>query len=158
MTNPSGDETSKCQDRVGRIPLGAPKIDRAGNKHERFQTTVDGIPVYGHHAVVHTTARDGRTRVTGADLPSEITVNTTPLLSADEATTIAIHTARGAGDSEVAATNVELNVWLQETLQALVWKVQTEQAREEGLSAMPLVFVDAHSGEIINTLDNLKLE
>jgi hypothetical protein len=78
MANPlgsKGDTTLQCDDLVGRIPLGAPKIIRAGNKHEQFQTTVDAIPVYVHRVVVHTSARDGtRTKVNGSDLPNEITV------------------------------------------------------------------------------------
>jgi hypothetical protein len=68
--NNNGKGHGRDRNAIGKVSKGREKLDRKGNSHQRYQVTVDGIPVFGHHEVVHRSKGNGRERVTNDAMPA----------------------------------------------------------------------------------------
>jgi len=129
-------------------------IDRFGGAHGRFAQTVDGIPVLGGVAIVHL-ANDGTFAGYTDGFVRRPKVDTTPSLTSAQAVAVAV--ARVGGRSTVTGTPDASLVILPGPRGArLTWRVQIAKFEPGTEPAAPLVFVEAHSGKVLQSYDNLR--
>ncbi len=127
--------------------------DELGITHVRVQQTVNGVPVFGGEAIVHLDAATGRRHVTDK-VEVELDVDTTPAIDAIDAQDLAIELEPGGALTEVEPA---LYVLRQGDADHLVWMVDLETRDGAGaLVAKPRLFVDAQTGELVWSYDNLQ--
>ena len=159
-----------------------PKTDRIGNIYERYEQTINGIPVYGTEKIVSTLA-NGTTR-SKDNFWTNINQNlsdTVPRITAEEAKSIAIDYVEKSSNQKAETKPMnedddnEMQLFLVriEKKDYLVYRVQLYQVGHNSMSlvppspidgsslgggyAMPLLFIDAHSGQVLDWFDNLKM-
>jgi|GEM_PF-1623425 len=129
-------------------------LDNRGKAHVRLAQTFDGIEVFGAEALVHLHEDGSLWRVTD-DTVRGIDIDTEPNLRAEEAAEIAVGDtggyARLSEDPEV-----DLQILRHRRRDHLVYRVQLRQFEPGFAPAMPVVFVDAHDGEVVDSYDNLQ--
>ena len=139
---------------IGEYRVSRVKIDDRGMAHTRLQQTIDGVPVWGGEGIVHL---NGNGTLFGAtdNMIRGLQVNTTPAYSASEATDIALFSHGARKDLSQAPT---ADLWVLRTKEgvSLAWRVQIRDIEDNEAPSMPVVFVDAHSGETIWSYDNLQ--
>lgn len=128
-------------------------IDKLGMSHTRLTETFQGIPVWGGEAIVHLRA-DGSFESMTDTLVRDINVDTHPSLSDVEAIGRALD-ACGGSTSVTGTPKADLWIFRKDDVDHLAYRVRIDQLWSDG-PAMPTVFVDAHSGEVIEWYDNLK--
>ncbi|MBW2255312.1 MAG: M4 family metallopeptidase, partial [Deltaproteobacteria bacterium] len=84
-------------------------------------------------------------------------VDTTPHLTADEATDLAVLSV-GGWHTVTGSPNVDLVIVPDPRGAHLTWRVQIAQFEPGAAPAAPLVFVDAHSGEEVLSYNNLRTD
>lgn len=129
-------------------------IDELKMAHTRVRQTVEGIPVWEGEAIVHLKS-DGSLATVTDGLKEAIAVSTAPNLPREEAIKIAMRMYAGA-KYLTAEPVVDLWIFRGETRDHLVYRVQMR--REDGTeeTAMPVIFVDAQTGEKVFEYDNLQ--
>ncbi|HYP01669.1 MAG TPA: M4 family metallopeptidase, partial [Pyrinomonadaceae bacterium] len=122
--------------------------------HTRFQQTYNDVPVFGAQAIVHLNPDDSVFAVTD-DLLDSVEVNTTPYRTTDEAVRTAI-SSLGCDDCLTAPPAADLEILRQDGNDYLTYRVQLR--REDGTehTSMPVYFVDAHTGNVVMSYDNLQ--
>ena len=118
--------------------------------HVRVQQFHHNIPVLGGEAIAHLTAT-GEPAGQTDDLLSNITVDTTPRLTADAAAARARSDA-GCADCDQHSTGL----WIarKDGIDHLAYRIDL---RKNGVPlSLPVVFVDAHTGNVILRYDNLQ--
>ncbi|MEJ7698697.1 MAG: M4 family metallopeptidase [Pyrinomonadaceae bacterium] len=129
-------------------------IDELKMAHTRFQQTVDDIPVWEGEAIVHLNP-DGEVATVTDDLKEALTVNTQPNFSDKDALKIAKSLYKG---SKHLTEEPQVDMWIfrGEDRDHLTYRVQMR--REDGTdeTAMPVIFVDAQTGEKVFEYDNLQ--
>lgn len=125
-------------------------VDSLGMAHVRLQQTQGGIPVFGGQAIVHllptgevTSMTDGFVRKTTVDIQ--------PSLTSDAAIGRAIVRHLGG----VSNYDADLQVLRHGDADHLTWRVQLEDL-DTDTPSMPVVFIDAHTGEVVWEYDNLQ--
>ena len=130
------------------------QIDELKMAHTRVQQTIGGVPVWGGEAIVHLKA-DGSLFAITDDLRESISINTTPNYTAEEAITFARRMYSG---SKHLTEDPKADLWIYhgEDRDHLAYRVQMR--REDGTknTAMPVIFVDAQTGENVFQYDNLQ--
>jgi Zn-dependent metalloprotease len=132
------------------------EIDELGMAHTRFRQTINGVPVWGGEAIVHLKADETVSSITD-DLKSVAAISTEPNFSEKEAIAFA---KRFYGKASKALTEEpKADLWIfpaEDGTTRLAYRVQMR--REDGSkdTAMPVYFVDAHSGEKLFYYDNLQ--
>jgi Zn-dependent metalloprotease len=129
-------------------------VDDLAMAHAHVQQTVGGVPVHGGEAVVHIN-RDGSLSNVTDHLVTDIKVNTTPALKADQAVDAAVF-AYGCKGCLTAAPEASLWVLRHAGSDRLVYRVQLRREDGSHETAAPLYFIDAHSGELVWSFDNLE--
>lgn len=128
-------------------------VDDLDTTHIRLQQTLQGVPVFGAQAILHTDA-GGATLPPTDDLLDDVDVDTIPGLDAEDA--VAQVVDGGAG---WAAQRREplADLWVLRRADGdhLTWRVRLWQTGDGGPS-MPVRFIDAHSGEAVWQYDNLQ--
>ena len=129
-------------------------VDRSGRTHVRVGQTYQGVPVFGAEAIVHLNADETLRRVTD-DFLDNIAVDTTPELDEEEAVRLAVE---HAGGEELVSSEpeVDLQILRRERVDYLVYRVQLRQFEPGETPAMPVLFIDGHTGELVNSYDNLQ--
>jgi Zn-dependent metalloprotease len=128
-------------------------VDSVGMAHVRLQQDVDGIPVFGGEAIVHLDATGAYVGVTD-DMVRDLDVDTEPLYTADEALDIALDTyGQGNGLKHEATTT--LMVLRVGDVDHLAYKVRIPDV-DRDLIAIPVYFVDAHDGSVVQSFDDAK--
>jgi Zn-dependent metalloprotease len=126
--------------------------DELGMTHIRLQQEVDGIPVWGGEAIVHLQA-DGALRHQTDELRHAPEVDTSPALERAEAIQIALDQQV---DGLPESAEAELVIKREGERDHLCWKVELDLRDLDGAPlSKPVVFVDAHDGEVIFQYDNL---
>jgi vibriolysin len=128
--------------------LALARVDRdeLGMAHVRFDQRVDGVPVFGGQGIVHLDA-DGQVRSFSDGLVHGVSVDTHPIVT--EAGAIALARATRAGD----VVGADLQVLRLDGADVLAWRVRIA---DRAAPARPVVFVDAHSGEVVFAYDDLQ--
>ena len=130
------------------------EIDALKMAHTHVQQTIGGVPVWEGEAIVHLTADGSLSDVTD-ELKEGVSINTTPNFSAKQA----IRIARNLYDGSAFLTDAPVaDLWIYrgEDRDHLAYRVQMH--REDGSkdTAMPVIFVDAQTGQGVYEYDNLQ--
>jgi len=136
----------------GLAALATQRVQIArGRAHVRLRQSHEGVPVFGSQSVVHLGDDGGVRSVTDRWLRN-LAVDTTPTLSSDEA--VALVEQREGPSLEDPVS--ELFVMRHKGVDRLVWRVALSQLDGTDRSAMPVVFVDAHTAKVVRRYDNLQ--
>ncbi|MEQ1569500.1 MAG: M4 family metallopeptidase [Myxococcota bacterium] len=125
-------------------------FDTLGMAHTRVRQVVGGVPVFGAEGIVHLDS-DGSVRGFTDGLVANPNVDLNPSLTVDDAIAEAI----GFHPGEVDAFVADLQVLRHEGADHLAWRVQIDDLAS-GTPSRPVVFVDAHTGEVVWSYDNLQ--
>jgi len=130
-------------------------VDELGMTHIRVQQEMNGVPVWGGEAILHIDV-DGRMGQHTDKLIHEPTLDTTPVLSADEGIELAA-ADYAAAELDEESGEPTLYVMRHEGTDHLVYEVKLVERDADGNpTSMPVVFVDAHDGAVLWSYDNLK--
>jgi Zn-dependent metalloprotease len=127
-------------------------LDELGQAHVRYDQTYRGVPVFGAQAIVHVTLdeeavlsiTDGRRRVGAVDVEPTVTARSAQRL---------VKRAEGIRGRIDAET--QLVVFVQQDDTRLAWRVNLVGLDASRLPIDWVALVDAHSGEILVSFDNL---
>jgi Zn-dependent metalloprotease len=131
-------------------------IDETSMAHTRLQQTFQGVPVFNGQIIVHLNS-DGSIFTVTDSLVNGLQLNTRPDLSASKAVNKAI-AEYGCEGCLTSAPNVDMLVMRRKNRDRLVYRVQLH--REDGSpdTAMPVYFIDAHTGKTVFSYDNLQTQ
>lgn len=139
-----------------RNDLKAKRIfaDEQERTHSRFQQTHKGVPVFGGEVIVHLNSDESVFAVTD-DLIDSVEVETEPYRTPDEAVRTAI-SSLGCEECLTAPPAADLQILRHKGGDYLTYRV--ELRREDGSlqTSMPVYFVDAHTGNVVWSYDNLQ--
>lgn len=132
----------------------AVNFDEMQMAHTKVRQTVNDVPVWEGEAIVHIKA-DGSLSTITDDLKDAISVNTEPNFPAKEAIEFAKSMYRGSKYLTEEPT-ADLFIYRGKDRDHLAYRVQLR--REDGTSqtSMPVIFVDAQTGEKVFQYDNLQ--
>ena len=130
------------------------EIDELRMAHTRVRQTVDGIPVWEGEAIVHLDAEGRLTTVTD-DLKETVAVNTKANISEKQALRYAMNAYSGKARM-TDSPQIEMYVYRAADRDHLVYRVETPRLDGSADTSAPVVFVDAHTGEIVGGYDNLQ--
>ena len=130
------------------------EIDELRMAHTRVRQTVDGIPVWEGEAIVHLDAEGRLTTVTD-DLKETVAVNTKANISEKQALRYAMNAYSGKARM-TDSPQIEMYVYRAADRDHLVYRVETPRLDGSADTSAPVVFVDAHTGEIVDGYDNLQ--
>ena len=126
-------------------------VDADGREHVRLDRRYKGLRVLGGDLVVHSHGA-GSFLGTSQTLGKTLSLSNRPSLSAAKAQKIAL--TRQAGDAQQVAP--ELMVYARTDNPALAWDVRVFGAREDQTPIELHVIVDAHSGKILESWDDVQ--
>lgn len=144
-------------------------IDEFKMAHTRVQQIIGGVPVWEGEAVVHLKS-DGELSAVTDNLKEAVVVNTEPNFSAKEAVEIAkgMYSADVYAKGKFTKSKLKGEELLTEEPTADLWvfrgknrdhlAYRVQMRREDGTeqTAMPVIFVDAQTGEKVFEYDNLQ--
>ncbi|MEP6925177.1 MAG: M4 family metallopeptidase [Pyrinomonadaceae bacterium] len=149
----------------GELKFEKTELDELGMSHTRFRQTLNNVPVWGGEAIVHLQPDESLSTISD-DMKDIIPVSTDPNFSEKDAVEIAL---KLYGKSAKVRTGIDVSKVLTEEPKADLWIFPAEDGtthlayrvqlrREDGTkdTAMPVYFIDAHSGEQIFYYDNLQ--
>jgi thermolysin len=136
--------------------------DLPARVNTHFQQTHNGVPVFGGEAIVHLdTLTEVEAVPTTDNLIEGVYVNTTPNLTAEDA----IRAAKGKykeknGCEECFTDPPKADLWVlrHEGVDYLVYRVQLVRLDGTENTSEPVYFVNAHSGELVWSYDNLQTQ
>jgi bacillolysin len=134
------------------------EIDKLSMAHTRFQQTVDDVPVWEGEAIVHLNP-DGELKSVTDDLKQGLAVSTQPNFSAAEALNFARSFA-GLSDSLRSKSSNEptkIDLWIYRAADRdhLTYRVEMQNVENTDNPSVPVVFVDAQTGEKVFEYNNL---
>jgi Zn-dependent metalloprotease len=150
------------RDKAAKRAIGKPdeyevkkvSIDELKMAHTRVQQTIDNVPVWEGEAIVHLNP-DGTTAEVTDDLKDSIAINTQANFSDKDAVKMAKQFYK---ESKHLTEEPTADLWIfrADDRDHLVYRVQMR--REDGTkdTAMPVIFVDAQTGENVYEYDNLQ--
>jgi thermolysin len=131
------------------------QMDERGAMHTRFQQTYKGVRVFGGEAIVHE-GPDGKLEtITDNFLQGLEELNVTPSVNLPDALAKAV-LDHGCYTCLTAAPEGELVLTRHEGKDYLAWRVQLRQEDNTPQTTMPVLFIDAHTGQKIWGYDNLQ--
>ena len=139
---------------VGELRTMKIHVDDLHMAHTRVQQLVNGVPVFGGEAIVHLHP-NGKLFTITDDLVPDVNVDTTPEYTADEAIELAADEYFDGMDKLSQDPIADLWVLRRDGKDHLVWRVQLASL-EGNDPTMPVMFVDAHSGDLVWSYDNLQ--
>ncbi|MGB7923057.1 MAG: M4 family metallopeptidase [Pyrinomonadaceae bacterium] len=128
--------------------------DQQAMTHTHVQQTFQNVPVFGGEAIVHLNADQSVSDITDS-LVSFVKVNTQPTLTAKEAVKVALR-LYGCSDCLTEAPRADLWVMRRGGRDHLVYRVQMRREDGSEKTAMPVYFIDAHTGAKVWNYDNLQ--
>jgi Zn-dependent metalloprotease len=150
-----GTASQKAIDGPNDLVVSGAHVDRRAMAHTRVQQFFRGVRVFGGEAIAHMNP-DGTVFGETDDLVAGVNVDPTPRVTAADA--IRIATADyGCSQCLTAAPTADLWILRDEAgLDHLVFRVQMRRIDGSPQTAMPVRFVDAHSGYVVHSYDNLQ--
>ncbi len=122
--------------------------------HTKVRQTVGDIPVWEGEAIVHIKADGSLASITDG-LKDAVTVNTAPNFSMKDAVRIA-EKIYGGSNFLTARPTADLWIYRGEDRDHLAYRVQMRREDGSDETAMPVIFIDAQTGEKIFQYDNLQ--
>lgn len=137
---------------AGDLNVERVHIDESGEAVTRVAQSIDGVPVFGAQAVVELDTRGGVKQVHDY-LERNLRVEAATISEAE-----AIKIAYGAVDGVVSRTRkADMQILARKQLGAVTThRIQLEATNHDGSPSLPVIFVDARTGEIVNSYDNLQ--
>jgi vibriolysin len=139
---------------VGDVKVARVVIDNDGEAHTRVQQTIQGVPVFEGEAIVHI-GRDGMLNSVTDKFVRNVKVDVKPSLRPHEAEDLAIAEI-GGGDYLLGVPKTDLQILRRDGIDRLTYRVQLDSRTAEDDPSMPVIFVDAHTGDIAWSYDNLE--
>jgi Zn-dependent metalloprotease len=142
-------------DRPDDLVVSRTDVDRQARAHTRVQQFHRGVPVFGGEAIAHLNP-DGGIFAETDDLVSGLAVDTTPRVTQANAIAIAV---ADYGCSTCLTAQPAADLWiLRDGFGAdhLAFRVQLTRFDGTSQTALPVRFVDAHSGAVVLAYDNLQ--
>lgn len=130
------------------------EIDDLQMAHTRVRQTVDGVPVWEGEAIVHLKA-DGTLSTITDNLKEAIVVSTKPNFSAKHAIQVASDAYRGKAQA-TDSPEVGMYVYRGTGRDHLVFRVLTPRIDGSPDTSAPVDFIDAQTGELVFSHDNLQ--
>jgi Zn-dependent metalloprotease len=131
-------------------------VDELSMAHTRVQQTYEGVPVFGGEAIVHLNS-DGSLFTFTDSLEKDVTVDTRPDLSQGQAVDMAI-AEYGCRDCLTAQPEADIWILRHKGRDHLVYRVQLKRLDGSEETAMPVYFIDAHTGEKVWGYNNLQTD
>jgi Zn-dependent metalloprotease len=128
--------------------------DERGQLHARLSQRVDGVPVFGGEVIVHMDEAGVVQGHTDGLVP-KLEVSTTPTLAEEAAVEVAV-AATGGWDRVTDLPKVSLQLLRYGGADLLTYQVRIDQLEWGFDPAIPVVFVDAHRGEVVWGYDDLQ--
>jgi Zn-dependent metalloprotease len=146
------------KDPGSELMVGGERADFQGGKHLTYFQYYRGVPVFAGVLKTHVSADGDLTAVNGTVVP-EIDVRSTPSRSAHEAAGAAFAAMKAdhSADASLAVGTVKLYIYRTGLAQGvngsnhLVWEVEVGN----GSSVREFLYVDAHSGKVIDRLPGI---
>lgn len=130
------------------------EIDELSMAHTKFQQFVDEVPVWQGEAIVHLRA-DGSVSTITDDMKGSVAVDTHATLGERMALRLALKAYDGnAQQSE--PPKIDLYIYRAEDRDHLVYRVETPRLDGSDETCDPVYFIDAHTGEVVDSYDNLQ--
>lgn len=135
------------------LALTANQVDALGARHLSYAQTYRGLPVFGAQMKVHFNKAGQITVINGLFVP-QITVDTIPTVAADTAGQNALHSVKKSGLSVQKST---LMVYRDGLVQGLPGENHLAYEVEvgDGKDSRDFVYVDAHTGKVLNTIEGV---
>ncbi len=130
-------------------------LDDLGMAHTRFRQTFKGVPVWQGEAIVHLNADGSLRELTNAVVPDILLDSVEPAYTAEEAIDFAVEATQG-WQKVSDDLKVGLYVFRGEKGDSLAWKVEIPMIDNSKEPSKPVVFIDAHSGEVLWQYENLQ--
>jgi Zn-dependent metalloprotease len=128
--------------------------DEQGQAHLHVQQTLNGVPVFGAEAIVHFNDNNEVSTMTD-DLVSVRPIGTIPSLNQKAAAELAVD-YYGCADCLTDAPVVDLWILPGNKKDSLAYRIQLRREDGSHETSMPVIFVDAHSGKLLWSYDNLQ--
>lgn len=122
--------------------------------HTRFQQTINGVPVWGGEAIVHLQSDNSLSSVTD-EMKDVATISTSPVISEKEAVKRAVEIS-GIGKFLTKKPQSDLWIFPAENGTHLAYRVSLHREDGSPTPSMPVIFIDANTGEKIFEYDNLQ--
>ncbi|MFN2502055.1 MAG: M4 family metallopeptidase [Pyrinomonadaceae bacterium] len=149
-----GRRSLRAQNNIDDFDVKRVEIDELKMAHTRVRQSVAGIPVWEGEAIVHLKP-DGSLASVTDNLKEAVLVNTTPNFSAKEAVRFARDSFRGKAKA-TDESQVELFVFRGGKRDHLAYRVETPRLDGSASTSVPVVFIDAHTGETLFEYNNLQ--
>jgi thermolysin len=134
-------------------------IDELKMAHTRFQQTVNDIPVWEGEAIVHLNP-DGELNSITDDLKGAVAINTQPNFSEKEALKIAKSFSKISNSNNskqiTEEPKIDLYIYRGEDRDHLTYRVEMPNVENSDNPSVPVVFVDAQTGEKVFEYNNLQ--
>lgn len=130
------------------------EIDELRMAHTRVQQKVNGIPVWEGEAIVHLKADGSLSDITDS-LKEGIAVNTDPDLNERQA----VRRGKAAYTGKAEQTDPEMvamYIYRGKERDHLTYRIETPRLDGTEHTSAPVVFIDAHTGEVVDGYDNLQ--
>ncbi|MBC7900890.1 MAG: M4 family metallopeptidase, partial [Saprospiraceae bacterium] len=130
------------------------EIDELKMAHTHVQQVVGGVPVWEGEAIVHLKS-DGELSLITDDLKESLAISTQPNFDGDHALAL----ARGNHAEKLIITDpptVDLLIFRGKERDHLTYRVEMPRIDGTEKTAIPVIFVDAHTGENIFEYNNLQ--
>ena len=128
------------------------EIDDLRMAHTKVRQTVGGVPVWEGEAIVHLKA-NGDLSVVTDDMKEGLAVSTQPNFNEKQA----IEFARGTSkDAQSGDAQADLWVFRAADRDHLAWRVRIDNSNDQTRPSMPVIFIDAQTGDNIYQYDNLQ--
>ena len=129
--------------------------DLTGMAHTKVQQLHQGVPVFGGEAIVHLSPT-GKLQGITDDLVDGVAVDVVADYDGEEAIDLAVEYDGRGVEALTADPVADLWVLRHEGQDHLVWRVQLKRVAQGDDDGMPVVFVDAHSGDVVWSYDNFQ--
>jgi Zn-dependent metalloprotease len=139
---------------VDEFQVEKTEIDDLKMAHTRVRQTFGGIPVWGGEAIVHL-KQDGSLSTVTDDLKESVAVNTEANLSPKDAINAAFDSYRGRTRLTGEPT-VDTWIYRGEDRDHLAYRVRIDDSNNPRNPSMPVIFIDAQTGEKVFSYDNLQ--
>ena len=130
------------------------EIDDLKMAHTHFQQVVSGVPVWEGESIVHLRS-DGELALVTDDMKEGVAVNTKANFTAGQAIKLAKQMYDGSNFLTEKPT-ADLWIYRGEDRDHLAYRVRMDREDGTNATAMPVIFVDAQTGEKVFEYDNLQ--
>lgn len=139
---------------VEAVKVSRVRIDDRGLAHTRVRQTHGDIPVFGGEAIVHATEAGELVAVTD-NFVRDIQIDTRAGITEFDAISTATEKVGGL-NSLTEKPELDLQVLRIDDVDHLAYRVQLRKFVDGEKPSMPVIFVDAHTGEELWQFDNLQ--